>query len=59
MLAECRGDGRTYYGENAECDLTRACNWVRLHVLTQLDHRTALMRRKLADDIIKFVGRGS
>jgi len=46
-------DGRTYYAESSECDLTRASDWVKENVLPHLlgEKKT---RKQIAEDIISF-----
>ncbi|HYH39943.1 MAG TPA: 3'-5' exoribonuclease [Azospirillum sp.] len=52
MVAE---DGREYYAEVAECDHSRACDWVRENVLAHLTGETRT-RAQIAQDIVAFVG---
>lgn len=48
-------DGRSYYAECEEADLSRANDWVRANVLPHLSgYKTP--RRQIADEIIRFVG---
>jgi hypothetical protein len=50
-----RQDGVCYYAEPAECDLSRASDWVKTNVIPHLNgHKTP--RAKIAADIIKFAG---
>ena len=50
-------DGRSYYAENAECDLSRASAWVAENVVTYLDGpASSRSRAKIAADIVAFVG---
>lgn len=52
MVAE---DGRTFYAEPAECDLSRACPWVRANVLPHLiSDKTP--RAEIAKQLVEFVG---
>lgn len=54
ILAE---DGRTYYAEAAECDHSRADDWVRANVLSNLDGGDAVKpRAQIAAEIMSFVG---
>lgn len=48
-------DGRTYYAENDECDLSRASDWVKLNVLPHLQDRRA-SRPQIAEYLIAFMG---
>ena len=52
MIAE---DGREYYAEAAECDHSRADQWVKDNVLTHLTGETK-SRSQIAQDIIIFAG---
>jgi hypothetical protein len=50
-------DGRTYYAEAAECDHSRADEWVRENVLSNLDGGDSIKpRAQIAADIVAFVG---
>lgn len=52
-----REDGREYYAECVECDLSRASPWVRDNVVVHLRGGDALLSRKqIAEDIIRFAG---
>lgn len=48
-------DGREYYAESSECDMSRACPWVQRHVLPHLTGETK-PRATIAAEIIAFVG---
>lgn len=48
-------DGREYYAESAECDLSRAGDWVKLNVLPHIKGQTHT-RATIADEIVEFVG---
>ena len=50
-----REDGRLYYAESAEADLSKACPWVKENVLPHLKGY-ATPRKKIAQEIIDFVG---
>ena len=50
-----REDGATLYLESAECDLSRADNWVRENVLVHLRGEKT-PRREMARQIVDFVG---
>ncbi len=49
-------DGRTYYAENSECDLTRANDWFRSHVFPHLRQVQPKTREVIAGEILRFVG---
>ncbi|MDB5531540.1 MAG: hypothetical protein JWR51_4643 [Devosia sp.] len=50
-------DGRTYYAESAECDHSRAGEWVKANVLSMLVAGDYLKpRAHIAADIVAFVG---
>ena len=50
-------DGGTYYAESAECDLSRASEWVRENVIPHLEGPTfAKPRAQIAAEIVEFVG---
>lgn len=51
-----REDGETYYAENIQCDLSRACAWVKENVIPHLEFTSAKTRSQIAKDIIEFVG---
>lgn len=52
-----REDGRMFYAENAECDLSKACPWVQANVLPHLRGESARQsRNRLAANIHSFVG---
>jgi hypothetical protein len=48
-------DGRTYYAESAECDLSRASDWVKENVIPHLTGETK-PRSVIAAEIREFVG---
>ncbi len=48
-------DGRTYYAEAAECDLSRASEWVRENVIPHLTG-AAKLRSEIASDLVAFFG---
>ncbi len=48
-------DGRSYYAEPAECDLSRASPWVRANVLPHLSG-SKTPREQIAREIVEFVG---
>lgn len=50
-----REDGRTYYAEIAECDLSRASDWVKANVIPHLTGITT-SRADVAKQIIEFAG---
>lgn len=52
-------DGRTYYAENSECNLSRASQWVRDNVFPHLRaNGTGIVkpREQIGKDIVEFVG---
>lgn len=50
-------DGRTYYAESSECDLSRANPWVKQNVLPHLRGLHSVKRRaQIAADLIEFMG---
>ena len=52
-----REDGRAYYAESADCDLTRASEWVAQNVLPHLErHSSSIPREEIAKEIVSFVG---
>lgn len=51
-----REDGAAYYAESAECDLSKASEWVRQNVLPQLTG-VQTPRAVIARDIVEFVGK--
>ena len=53
MVAE---DGREYYAEAAECDRSRADEWVRGNVFPHLIDHHQKPRSEIATDIIRFAG---
>lgn len=48
-------DGRTYYAESAECDLSKASDWVRENVFPHLTG-DKIPRAKIAEDLVFFMG---
>lgn len=51
-------DGRRYYAENSECDLSKASDWVKQNVLPHLRGGKELRtREQIADDLIVFMGK--
>lgn len=48
-------DGRTYYAECAECDLSRANDWVKANVVPHLTRKTTA-RSRIARELIEFMG---
>lgn len=50
-----REDGKVYYAECQECDLTRASEWVKENVLPHLGYQPQA-RSKIAADIVEFAG---
>ncbi len=53
-----REDGRTYYAENSEADLTKADAWVTENVIPLLKGEEARKTRaEIAADVLAFVGR--
>ncbi len=48
-------DGREYYAESLECDLSRASDWVKGNVLPHLNG-FAVPRARIASDLIGFMG---
>jgi hypothetical protein len=52
-----RDDGEEYYAESAECDLSRASEWVKENVVPHLRGGAWLKPRKqIAGEIVRFVG---
>ncbi len=51
-----RADNETYYAEAKECDLSKACDWVKKNVLSKLTGVTK-PRDEIAHDIVQFAGR--
>jgi hypothetical protein len=49
-------DGREYYAESNECDLSRANDWLRANVLPRLVLGSARSRKLMAKEIRAFVG---
>lgn len=50
-----REDGRTYYAENADCDLSRASLWVSQNVIPHLCGITK-PRHQIAREVVEFAG---
>lgn len=50
-----REDGAELYMESAECDISRASDWVKRHVCPHLSGQI-FDRKKMADNIIAFAG---
>jgi hypothetical protein len=48
-------DGRTYYAEPAEADLSHASDWVKANVIPHLTKRTT-PRATIASELIEFMG---
>lgn len=56
-IGAVREDGRAFYAENAECDRSRASEWVRANVLAKLSADQSLMtRREIASAFVEFAG---
>jgi hypothetical protein len=56
MVAE---DGREYYAQNAECDLTTANAWVKANVIPQLQmpfQTQSKSREIIATELLEFIG---
>lgn len=51
-----REDGATLYLENRDCDHSRASDWVKENVLSQLKGGPGLNRAGIADAVKKFAG---
>lgn len=51
-----REDGETFYAEPAECDRSRADDWVRANVLPHLDPTALLPRAEISRRIVEFAG---
>lgn len=49
-------DGRMYYAEMSDCDLSRASPWVRENVLVYLDGTSLRTRSEVATELIAFMG---
>lgn len=49
-------DGRTYYAESAECDLSRASEWVQQNVIPHLRGGTRTPRAVIAEEVREFMG---
>lgn len=50
-------DGREYYAESSECDLSRASEWVEENVVPHLVGGICVKGRKqIADEVLAFVG---
>jgi hypothetical protein len=50
-----RQDGNDYYAESSECDLSKANEWVREHVLPQLTNQ-GKSRARIREEILCFAG---
>jgi len=48
-------DGRTYYAESLEADLTKACEWVKENVISKLSGPKKV-RADIAREIKEFIG---
>lgn len=48
-------DGRSFYAESSECDLSRASEWVQENVLPHLKG-VAVPRIQIADSLVRFMG---
>lgn len=48
-------DGREYYGQNRDCDLSRANPFVKEHVIPRLDEESWRWKETLRDDVVAFV----
>jgi hypothetical protein len=55
ILAE---DGREYYAVNADCPLAEANDWVREHVLPQIDSAQARPKPRIRQELEAFVAAG-
>lgn len=55
-IGAIREDGATYYAEAAECDRSRASQWVVDNVFPYLDSEAVKPRAQIAADLIAFVG---
>jgi hypothetical protein len=53
-----RDDGKTYYAEFSDCDLSRCDDWLRKNVVPKLERTVKVMKPKNAikQEIIDFVG---
>ena len=49
-------DGREYYAENSECDLTRGSDWVQHNVIIHLSGKPRLKRAEIAAGVLTFIG---
>jgi hypothetical protein len=51
--------GEKLYLENSECDLNRACPWVKQNVVPKLEKTTSVLRtrKEMAEQIVEFAGR--
>jgi hypothetical protein len=54
-IGAIREDGKQYYAECLECDLSRASPWVKKNVLPHLNG-FVVPRARVAADLIKFMG---
>lgn len=50
-------DGREYYAVNADCDLTKASDWVKENVIKQLPPRPQLIEHAIAFDMPMIMNR--
>lgn len=50
-----REDGAQYYAENAECDLSRACEWVQKNVVPHLTGPKK-SREQMKQEVVAFAG---
>lgn len=56
-IGAIREDGRMFYAESAECDRSRASEWVKNNVLPKLSSGQSLMRRAdIAREFVEFAG---
>jgi hypothetical protein len=56
-LGMVREDGSEFYAESSDCDLERACPWVRENVLPHLlGHKASMSRAAMAREVQSFVG---
>lgn len=56
-IGAVREDGKRFYAENADCDLSRADDWVKKHVITHLrGGADRINRRQIADEFMDFSG---
>ena len=52
-------DGREFYAESAEADLSQASEWVQANVLPHLDPLWRMSRAKIAGELLKFTNHGA